>query len=134
MKYGFVAAGGGEWFSRTLKGLPVGARVFACIPKSGYVGVGTVRGPATRFVDAEVSVDDVPVKLAEQPLVGNYRRPGDEGSESAAEYIVPVRWEHTVPRDKAFWMQGMFANQNSACRLRNQFTIEQVSKVFDLDD
>jgi hypothetical protein len=45
-EYGFVSAGGGKWFSRTLKNLPVGGRVFVCIPKGGYVGVGTVTGMA----------------------------------------------------------------------------------------
>lgn len=39
-KYGFVSGGGGAWFSRTLKNLPIGARVFVHIPKAGYVGVG----------------------------------------------------------------------------------------------
>ncbi|MCW2904329.1 MAG: hypothetical protein JWO67_6594, partial [Streptosporangiaceae bacterium] len=34
-RYGFVSAGGGDWFSRTLRALPVGARVFVHIPKSG---------------------------------------------------------------------------------------------------
>ncbi len=36
-RYGFVSAGGGEWYSRSLKGLPVGARIFTCIPRTGYV-------------------------------------------------------------------------------------------------
>ncbi|UFU01838.1 hypothetical protein LQF12_09945 [Ruania suaedae] len=43
-----------------------------------------------------------------------------------------MRWIHTVPREEAFWKPGMFANQNSACRLRNQFTIEQVETAFGL--
>lgn len=43
-RYGFISAGGGEWFSKTLRRLPLGARVFACIPQAGYVGVGTVVG------------------------------------------------------------------------------------------
>lgn len=131
-KYGFVSAGGGEWFSRTLKSLPVGARVFACIPKSGYVGVGTVTGPAQRFVDAEVSVDGGVRKLTDLTLVGNYRRPGDEESDDVAEYVVPIDWQVARSRESAVWKQGMFANQNSACRLRNQFTIDQVSGAFEL--
>lgn len=51
-RYGFVSAGGAEWFSKTLKKLPIGARVFACIPKTGYVGIGTVAGTADRFKTA----------------------------------------------------------------------------------
>src|SRR5581483_4308188 len=52
MRYGFVSAGGGDWYSRTLRNLPVDARVFACIPGTGYVGVGRVTGPAAPYQEA----------------------------------------------------------------------------------
>lgn len=43
--YGFVSAGGGVAYSRTLRSLPAGARISVCIPGGlGYVGVGTVTG------------------------------------------------------------------------------------------
>jgi hypothetical protein len=42
MKYGFISGGGGKWYSRTLSQLFIGARVFVCLPKLGYVGVGEV--------------------------------------------------------------------------------------------
>lgn len=35
-KYGFVSGGQGRWYSKTLEQLFVGARVFVCIPNSGY--------------------------------------------------------------------------------------------------
>lgn len=134
VEYGFISAGGGEWFSRTLKNLPVGARVFVHIPKSGYVGVGTVTGGAVRFDAAEAQLGDESVKLETQTLVGNYRNPGDHESDVTAEFVVPVQWQATKPRDRAFWKKGLFANQNSACALRNQFTIDEVSRHFGLDD
>lgn len=133
-KFGFVSAGGGKWFSGTMKNLPIGARVLVCIPKTGYVGVGHVLGEAKRFVDATVQVGGEERVLAELPLVGDYRHPGDDADDDNAEWVVPVEWTHTVPRTQAFWKPGMFANQNSACRLRNQFTIEQVTAAFGLDD
>jgi len=71
-KYGFVSAGGGDWFSRTIRKPPVGAGVFTHIPKSGYVGVGEVAGEATPFDSAVVEVDGEPVRLADQPLLGTY--------------------------------------------------------------
>jgi hypothetical protein len=43
VRSGFISAGGGSWFSRTLDQLFAGARVFVHIPKLGYVGVGIVR-------------------------------------------------------------------------------------------
>lgn len=132
-KYGFVSGGGGKWFSQTLKNLPVGARVFVHIPKTGYVGVGTVSGEARRFDEAVVEVDGVPTLLKSLDLVGAYRHEGDEDDHSA-EWVVPVEWIHTVPREQAFWKNGMFANQNTAAKLRQKFTIEQVSEAFDLGD
>jgi Endonuclease NucS C-terminal domain len=45
--YGFVSAGGGLWYTRTLRALPVGARIWTYIPGTGYVGVGEVVGQAT---------------------------------------------------------------------------------------
>jgi len=41
--------------------------------------------------------------------------------------VVPVEWIATVPDSQAIWKTGMFANQNSACKLRKQFTIETVA-------
>lgn len=133
-KFGFVSAGGGKWFSGTMKNLPVGARVLVCIPKTGYVGVGQVLGEAKRFVDATVQIDGDERRLADLTLVGDYRHPGDDVDDDHAEWVVPIEWQHTVPRAHALWKPGMFANQNSACRLRNQFTIEQVTSAFGLED
>lgn len=133
MKYGFVSAGGGEWFSRTLKNLHPGARVFVCIPKVGYVGVGTVAGEARRFDETVITVDGVETLLTELPLEGIYHRPGDD-SDDLAEWAVPIDWIHTVPKEQGFWRTGMFANQNSVAKLRQQFTIEQVTAAFGLDD
>jgi hypothetical protein len=130
--YGFVSGGGDKWFSRTLRNLTPGSRVFACIPKVGYVGVGTVLAEATRFDQAIVSHDGVDAALASLPLAGQYGREGDV-DDDIAEWVVPVDWSHTVPRDQGFWKQGMFANQNTATKLRSQFTIDQVTKAFDLD-
>ncbi len=133
-KYGFVSAGGGKWFSNTLRKLPEGARIFACIPKTGYVGVGTVAGPAQQFSEAVVVVDEEPRKLADLALNGNYvHSPGTDG-EDTSEYVVPVRWTETRPREKAIWAKGMFANQNSACKLRNRFTLERLGEAFGLDE
>ena len=132
-RYGFVSGGGGKWFSQTLKNLPVGARVFVHIPKSGYVGVGTVTGEARRFDQTVVTVDGAERLLKDLPLDGGYSHPGDTDDENA-EWAVPVSWTRTVPREQAVWRNGMFANQNTAAKLRQKFTIEQVTGAFGLDD
>lgn len=132
VKYGFVTGGGNAWYSRTLKNLPEGARVFVCIPGSGYVGVGTVVGAPARFDRLTVEVDGVPTLASTLPLVGNYARDGDE-DDALAEWAVAIDWAHTVPKAEAFWKPGMFANQNTAAKLRQSFTIEQVTAAFRLE-
>lgn len=44
-KYGFVSAGGNSWYSQTLNQLHPGAQIYVMIPKTGDVGVGTVKEP-----------------------------------------------------------------------------------------
>lgn len=132
-RFGFISAGGALWYSRDLKGLPVGARVFAYIPQRGYVGVGTVVGEAVRFDEAEVELDHASVKLASLDLAGHYYHLAEGDDDDSAEYVVPVEWEITVSAEDAVRKEGMFANQHSACRLRSQFTIEQLEDAFNLN-
>lgn len=131
-KYGFVSAGGGRWYSQTLRNLPVGARVFVNVPGSGYVGVGEVIGAAQRFDEAMVEVDGEERLLSEQPLQEAYRHDGDE-ADDIAEWVVPVEWEVTRSQADAFWVKGMRANQNSAFRMYQQFTIDQVTAEFGVE-
>ena len=126
--YGFVSAGGGDWYSRTLKSLPVGATIWVNIPKTGYVGVGTVTGEAAPFEEAEVEQDGQPMKLSAQPLAGDYVHANGE-----PELVVAVDWTTTVPRERAVSMPGLFGNQNSACKLRNQFTLDKLHEAFEIE-
>lgn len=133
-QYGFVSAGGGEWFSRTLRSLPVGARMFVYIPKTGYVGVGTVAGEAQPFSEAVLTVDGQPQKMSELTLQAKYVHDHQPADQDRAEYVVPVAWTDTIPQSKAVWKTGMFANQNSACKLSNRFTIDELVRAFRLEE
>jgi hypothetical protein len=130
MKFGFVSAGGGKWYTQTMRGLPIGARVWVCVPKYGYVGVGEVTAEAIAADSATLMVDEVERKFGDLNLRGNYDHGSDEPDD--LEYIVAVNWIDTVPLDNYFWETGMFANQNSACKLRNRFTLERLSSRFDI--
>lgn len=129
---GFVSAGGGPFYSGTIRSVPVGARVFVNLPSKGYVGVGEVIGEAMAFDDALIENNGVMVALSGLSLRGSYHHavmaPGAE------EYVLPVRWTRTLGRDDCIWEKGMFANQNSACRLRNKFTLDRLAHHFDLLD
>lgn len=47
-RHGFISAGGGSWYSQTLKQLQLGNRVWVNIPKTGFVGVGIVQSTVDR--------------------------------------------------------------------------------------
>ena len=115
-RYGFVSAGGGDWYSRSLRSLPEGAQVWVCIPKVGYVGTGTVTGPAQPFQESP---------FASEALTGTYTHANGED-----EWVVPVRWDATRDADHAYWEKGMFANQNSACKLRRASTLDRLKQEF----
>ena len=132
--FGFVSAGGGSWYSQKLKNLPIGARIFTCIPQRGYVGVGIVTAEAVRFDEAVVTNGGRQHRLKDLPLKGRYRRNPAGDTDEDAEYAVAVTWLKTVPVEDAVWKTGMFANQNPACKLRKQFTIDTVVDVFGLSD
>ncbi|HUV14996.1 MAG TPA: hypothetical protein VMW28_00345 [Pelolinea sp.] len=60
----------------------------------------------------------------------------DENSENPelSEYLVRVEWTKTIPRADAYRETGMFANQNTVCKLRNQFTLEKLYSFFQLEE
>jgi hypothetical protein len=132
-KFGFISAGQGKWYSNTLHHLPPGGRVFVCVPKNGYVGVGIVREKAVRVRDFIVDIDGVKKPILEADLAApNMVENAD--NEELSEYLVRIEWIETVPLEQPIWEKGMFANQNSACKLRNKFTIERLTELFGLEE
>ena len=133
VRYGFVSGGGGRWYSQTLQALFVGARVFTYIPQVGYVGVGTVTETVQPVGEFTVALDDgrtVPILEAplENPGIGK-----DADDEDLREYLVRVDWFRTLQPSQAFREKGMFANQNTVVRLRDTFTLERLTELFELD-
>lgn len=135
--YGFVSAGGGEWYSRTLSVLEPGDRVWVNVPKAGYVGVGEVVDavvPIDEFTVDDGSGEMVPItslqlKAANHPTLAT--------SSEKAEYFVRVKWLRTVPIEEAVKEQGLFGNQNSAAKPRARkwlHTIERLKKRFNIGD
>jgi hypothetical protein len=116
VKYGFIGAGSGPWYTNTLNMLSPGARVWANIPGAGYVGVGMVVEPAVpvgEFALKDKDGNQIPISKA--PLKGpGLSRNADDPDLS--EYLVRVKWIATVPVDKAIKEKGFFGNQNSVAR------------------
>lgn len=123
VKYGFISAGGGRWYSKTLFMLSPGDRVWVNIPGKGYVGVGEVTGKA--IIADEFLTDDKVVS-------GRYRL-GEQVGEDDADYFVPVRWLHTLDENNAVNEVGLFGNQNSVARPRAakwEFTVKRLKELW----
>lgn len=134
LRFNFIAAGGGRFYSQTMRSLPEGARVWVNVPGTGYVAVGRTLSPASRWADAKVKVNGAWVKLADQDLTGTPHPHFDSPDEDMAEWVVPVEWIDARPEQAAYWEKGMFASQHSACKLRQEFTLERLADHFDIDD
>lgn len=132
-QYGFVCAGGGEWYTRTLALLKAGDRIWVKIPGAGYVGVGLVTGPRARVSDFEfkdVSGSVVPANLA---LAKAHYHAQHRNNPDDCEWFVPVRWLQTVPAEQGFNEIGLFGNQNTVCQPtapKWRHTVERLKTYF----
>jgi hypothetical protein len=132
-RYGFVSAGHGDKYRRAMSNLFEGARIWAAIPGTGYVGVGQVTAPAVGVDEFEVEIDGRALPILQAPLkAANMGEDADDLEQS--EYLARVRWIDTRPRDQAFWEKGMFANQNVVAKLRQPFTLQRLAEVFAADE
>ena len=132
-RYGFVSGGQGRWYSRTLEQLHPGARIFVHIPGEGYVGIGTVTHEAVPVSEFEVDHDGETKPILQAPLEAEAMEENVDDAE-LCEYLVGVDWKQTSRPADAVWETGLFANQNTVCKLRRQFTIERLLDAFDVDD
>ena len=115
-RLGFIAGGGGNWYSKTLGMLSEGDRVWVNIPGQGYVGVGIVTGERCRAELYRFTTEQGDKTLQEIRTVEPYTHLNASADDEQAEYLVPVRWLHTVDRDEAFSEFGLFGNQNTVCK------------------
>ncbi len=131
-RYGFISAGGGNWYSQTLKLLSPGDRVWVKIPKTGYVGVGRVREPSQPIQDLVVETTEGARRALEVLQDGERFAQWANDSENA-EYAVSIDWLDSVSTARAFNELGLFGNQNSVCQPTTpkwRHTVERLKNVF----
>jgi hypothetical protein len=92
-----------------------------------------VKDAAVRVKEFKISVDGREVPILQAPLHAPKMADGSDNPDKS-EYLVRVEWIKTVPVSGAIWEKGMFANQNSACKLRNKFTLERLVASFGLEE
>jgi hypothetical protein len=134
-KYGFISAGGGSWYTRTLGILTEGDRVWVNQPGMGYLGVGIVKGPCKKLNEFEVETETgmrpyIDVSKVKDELIERGRSPEN------AEVFVPINWIHTVGVEDAVIEPGLFGNQNSAAKPKTEIwplTIARLKEVFSIE-
>lgn len=134
VRFGFISAGGGSWYSGTLNLLSEGDRIWVRVPQQGYVGVGTVLGGPVRLTDFQVH-DDEAIEHPALEVLNNRSYHREHIGTDAEEYFVPVKWLETKPLEQAFHEVGLFGNQNTVCaprRPRWRHTIERLKAAFPL--
>jgi hypothetical protein len=141
VKYGFISAGNGSWYSRTLGLLEPGNRIWVNVPGKGYVGVGSVLEPMIRVDQFKVKQDDGTQVLINQLPVSAPGMFHDQDDDEKAEYLVKVDWIETVPLDQAIKEKGFFGNQNTVAkpiakswshtteRLKKRFGLQEQNKL-----
>ncbi|MGX8698458.1 MAG: endonuclease NucS domain-containing protein [bacterium] len=132
-KYGFISAGGGAWYTNTLKMLSVGDRVWVNIPHAGYVGVGIVTSEAQMAKEAFIAVGTQKCPFSELALTGEYGL--DKNDPETAEYIVCVDWQYTTNESNAVKETGFFGNQNTICRPTSskwEFTVGRLKQLWNI--
>jgi uncharacterized protein with ParB-like and HNH nuclease domain/predicted transport protein len=134
-RYGYVAAGGGAFYTKPLERLFAGARVFLYKPHpvKGYVGVGIVREPVESVTEFDVDVDGQKMSILDAPLADPEKVTHDADNPELCEQLVRVEWLATRSLDDAIWQTGLFTNQVPACKLRDRETIDYLERAFGIE-
>jgi len=125
LRYGYIQAGGGSFYSGRLDQLGPGDKVFVYHKGHGYIGFGLVRSP--KVLASEFMTDGG--LLFDQPLEGAAMLACSRDPE-LAEYVVAVEWLKTVAPQDAKSFKGAFANQNVVCKLRDPATVDFLVEAF----
>ena len=131
-EYGFISAGGGSWYSKTLQLLRPGDRIWVNAPGSGYVGVGQVAGRPEPARDYQVRVKEGEMPALEILKNGDYHRDFVDDLERC-EYFVPIYWLQTVQLENGVSELGLFGNQNTVCKPTTpkwRHTVERLREHF----
>ena len=127
-RYGFIAAGGGKYFSDFLNKLSPRDRVCAYQKQHGYVGYGIVTASSVPVRDFEVNGKPILGQPLDCPNMAH-----DAENLELSEHLVGIEWRKTVPLSEAKTFQGVFANQNVVCKLRQTATIELLKREFPIE-
>ena len=135
IKYGFISAGGGKWYSSTLKNLSIGDKILTYIPKKGYAGYGIVTDTVKQAKDIILNDGDKEITFSDiEGGEGYLYSPNDPEN---AEYVVKVKWLHTEKEEDAVHESGFFAIQHSACKPTSSswdYTVSRMKQIWNIEN
>lgn len=132
VKYGFISAGGGNWYTKTLQILSPNDRVWVKAPGFGFVGVCRVVGPVQTAVEFQIKTENGNQPALNVLKEADYFR-DEADNPDTCEHFVPVVWLQTLPLEKAVSEVGLFGNQNTVCQPTTpkwRHTVERLKKAF----
>ena len=126
-EHGYIRAGGGARFKRHLERLAEGGRVWVKVPGRGFVGVGIVTAKAVPYRQFIVKINGTEHPLSELE---------SELQVLEDEYVVAIRWLHTVDVGAAVRGKGLFGNQNTVAQPRDPkwtFTVDVLKQMWSIE-
>ena len=132
-KYNFISAGGGDWYTKPLRFLKPGSRVWVNVPGYGYAGVAQVKEEALPV--SEFKIDGKP--FLSLPHKGSYHVPAPGHEAESSEKVVPVEWIHKVPLSAAVREKGFFGIQTTVALSRKpkwQHTVDRLKLRWEIKD
>lgn len=132
VQYGFISAGGGAWYTRTLQLLSPGDRVWVKVPGYGFVGVARVMGRAHSASTFTVATPSGEFPILEVARKGKFHSHFLDDPDRC-EYFVPVQWLQTVPLENAVQEIGLFGSTHSVCKPTTpkwRSTVERLKEKF----
>lgn len=132
--FGYIAAGHGEWYSRTLSMLEPGDRIWVnAVPRYGYVGVGRVMEAVKPITEFRVQDESGELRAIYDVASVPPREELETTPEDEYEYFVRVDWIETVSLSDVISETGFFGNQNTVARPKTEkwdHTVERLKKRF----
>lgn len=134
LKYGFLIAGGGDWYANPLDFLNPGDRVWVHLGSGkGFCGVATVTAPR-QAVDDFIVKDDNGTEVPVLDVVQSDLRTIKDNPDTA-DYAVRLSWIHKVQYKQGVWEKGFLANQNTVARPTSpkwEYTVERLKTLWDV--
>ena len=124
-QHGFITASGGKWYSDGLSRLSVGDEIFYYQVNNGYLGYGVATSERQPAQDCVLPDGRTLTEALHKSYLTEYADDPDR-----CAYAVGVEWKKTFDRTNAKTFQGIFANQNTACKLYSQETVDFLTEAF----